>query len=142
MKVGQVMTVPVQVVHPSDTLRAAAEEMRALNVGSIPVADGDKAVGVITDRDLVVRAVALGHDPDTSTVSEVMSDVVQWCRPDTPIEEAAQLMKEHQIRRLVVVDDEHRLVGIVSLGDLAQGASDRLARETLEAISEPSVPLP
>ena len=142
MTIGQVMTFPVEVVHPSDTVRAAAEEMRALNVGSIPVCEGNKPVGVITDRDIVVRGLALGHDPDTSTVSDVMSDVVQSCKPDTPIEEAARLMKEHQIRRLVVVDDEQALVGIVSLGDRAQAASDQLAGETLEAISAPSIPFP
>jgi CBS domain-containing protein len=142
MTVGQVMTFPVEVVHPSDTLRTAAEEMRALNVGSVPVCDGERPVGVITDRDIVVRAIALGHDPDTSSVSEVMSDVVQSCKPDTPLEEAARVMKQHQIRRLVVVDDEQNLVGIVSLGDIAQEASEQLAGETLEAISEPSVPFP
>jgi CBS domain-containing protein len=142
MTVGQVMTFPVEVVHPSDTVRTAAEEMRALNVGSIPVCEGDKPVGVVTDRDLVVRGLALGHDPDTLSVSEVMSDVVQSCRPDTPIEEAARLMKEHQIRRLVVVDDDQTVVGVVSLGDLARDASEQLAGETLEAISEPSPPFP
>ena len=142
MTVGEVMTSPVEVVHPSDTVRTAAEKMRALNVGSIPVCEEDRPLGVITDRDIVVRALALGHDPDTSSVSEVMSDVVQSCTPDTRIEDAAQTMKEHQIRRLVVVDDEQALVGIVSLGDLAQAASDHLAGETLGAISEPSIPLP
>lgn len=140
MNVEQVMTRPVEVVNPSDTLRTAAEAMRAVNAGSIPVCEGETPVGVITDRDIVVRAIALGHDPDTATVADVMSDVVQSCTPDMPIEEASRLMKEHQIRRLVVLDEEHKLVGIVSLGDLAQEANEQLAGETLEAISEPAPP--
>jgi CBS domain-containing protein len=141
MKVWQVMTRPVEVVEPSDTLRTAAEQMRAVNAGSIPVVDGDnRPIGVVTDRDLVVRGIALGKEPDAATVSEVMSDEVQGCAPDTPVEEAAELMKKHQIRRLVVVNDRRELVGIVSLGDLAQEASERLVGETLEAISEPAPP--
>lgn len=143
MKVWQVMTRPVEAVEPSDTLRTAAEQMRAVNVGSIPVVDGDnRPIGVVTDRDLIVRGIALGRDPDAVTVAEVMSDEVQGCAPDTPVEEAAAVMKKHQIRRLVVVNDRRELIGIVSLGDLAQEASERLAGETLEAISEPAPPLP
>ena len=142
MKVWQVMTRPVEAVEPADTLRTAAEQMRAVNAGSTPVVDGSMPVGVITDRDIVVRAIALGHDPDTATVSDVMSDDVQSCMPDTTVEEAAEQMKQHQIRRLVVVNERRELVGIVSLGDLAQEADERLAAETLEAISEPAPPLP
>ena len=142
MKVWQVMTRPVQAVEPADTLRTAAEQMRAVNAGSIPVVDGGMPVGVITDRDIVVRAIALGHDPDTATVSDVMSDDVQSCTPDTTVEEAAEQMKQHQIRRLLVVNERRELVGIVSLGDLAQEADERLTGETLEAVSEPAPPLP
>jgi CBS domain-containing protein len=143
MKVWQVMTRPVEVVEPSDSLRTAAEHMRAVNVGSIPVVDGEnRPIGVLTDRDIVVRGLALGYDPDAATVSEVMSDELQGCAPDTAVEDAAALMKRHQIRRLVVVNDRRELVGIVSLGDLAQEASEHLAGETLEAISEPAPPLP
>ena len=142
MKVWQVMTRPVEAVEPADTLRTAAEQMRAVNAGSIPVVDGSTPVGVITDRDIVVRAIALGHDPDTATVSDVMSDEVQSCTPDTTVEQAAAQMKQHQIRRLLVVNERRQLVGIVSLGDLAQEADERLAAETLEAISEPAPPLP
>lgn len=136
----QVMTRDVETVNPEDTLQEAAEKMRALNVGPLPVTDGDKLVGIITDRDIVVRAVALGHDPSSSRVSDIMSDEVQSCPIDTSIENAAKMMKDKQIRRLLVVDNNQKLVGIVSLGDLSQEVSGRVSGETLEAISEPSAP--
>ena len=139
--IERVMSRDVEVVNPEDTLVEAAEKMRALNVGPMPVCDGDRLVGLITDRDIVVRAVALGHDPSSSKVSDIMSGDVHWVTQDTSIDEASRIMKEHQIRRLLVVDkDSHKLMGIVSLGDLSQEASEELAGETLEAISEPSAP--
>jgi CBS domain-containing protein len=139
-KVADVMTRDVEWVHPDDTLRACAEKMRALNVGPMPVCDGDRVVGVITDRDIVVRGIALGLDPVSARVREAMTPEVSYCKPDTSIGEAARIMGEKQIRRLLVIGENKRLVGIISLGDLSQEASDRVAGAALEEISEPSAP--
>lgn len=138
--IEQVMTRDVEVVNPEDTLQEAAEKMRALNVGPMPVCEGDRLLGMITDRDIVVRAVALGHDPSTSKVADIMSEDVHFATADTSIDEAARIMKENQIRRLLVVDKNKKLIGIVSLGDLSQATSEQLAGETLGAISTPSAP--
>jgi CBS domain-containing protein len=135
-----VMTRDVEVVHPNDTLRECAEKMRSLNVGPMPVCEDGKLVGMITDRDIVVRAVALGHDPASTRVRDAMTDQVESCSQDTTLEEAAKLMQDKQIRRVLVLDENRKLAGIVALGDLSQDADDRLAGETLERISEPSAP--
>lgn len=139
-KVQHVMTSDVEYVSPADTLREAAEKMRALNVGPLPVLENGRLCGMITDRDIVVRAIALGHDPSISRVSDAMTDQVITCRPEDSLEEVARIMKEHQVRRLLVVDDGGNLVGIIALGDLSQEASDRLSGDTLETISEPTAP--
>jgi CBS domain-containing protein/uncharacterized protein (DUF2267 family) len=141
MPISQVMTRDVEVVGPDDTLQAAAELMRTLNVGPIPVCDGEKLVGIITDRDIVVRAVAQGMDPTDTRVSQAMTDQVECVFADEDIEVAVWKMREEQIRRILVVDHDNKLVGLVSLGDIATAASEREAGETLEAISEPSQPL-
>lgn len=138
--IEQVMTRDVETVHPSDTLREAAEKMRSLNVGPMPVCDGDKLVGMVTDRDIVVRAIALGHDPNSSKVSDVMTDDVETISTNASLEEAANIMKDKQIRRLLVIDDDKKLCGIVSIGDLSQEAQDEITGEALEGISEPSAP--
>lgn len=139
-KVSDVMTKDVEFVSPQDTLREAAEKMRQLNVGPMPVVDGDRPVGIITDRDIVVRAIALGHDANASKVSDIMTGDLQTCTPDTSLEEAGQIMKDHQIRRLLVVDESGKLAGILALGDIAVDADDEFAGEALEEISEPSAP--
>lgn len=139
-KVKDVMTADVEVVQPQDTLVEAAEKMRALNVGPLPVCDGDRLVGLITDRDIVVRAVAMGHDVRATTVSEAMTDDLTYCFEDDPVEKAEQLMKEHQIRRVLVLNASKRLVGILSLGDLAIEGDERRAGDTLESVSEPAAP--
>jgi CBS domain-containing protein len=119
-------------------LDKAAEQMKDLNVGSLPVCDSDRLVGMITDRDITVRATSLSLDPATTTVAEVMTPVIYSCYEDQDIEEAAALMRQKQIRRLPVLDRNRRLVGIVSLGDLAvRGRDDALSGNTLEKISEP-----
>lgn len=139
-KVRDLMTQDVEVVNPEDTLKECAEKMRALNVGPMPVCENDRLVGMITDRDIVVRAIALGHDPSSTKVREVMTDDVEFLSADDTVEEAAKLMKDKQIRRVLVIDDDKKLCGILSLGDLAEDADDRLSGETLERISEPSAP--
>src|SRR5687767_6570578 len=98
MKIGEVMSRDVQVLHPQASLRAAAEQMRALDVGAIPVCDGERLVGMITDRDIVVRAVALGRDATATDISACMSPEICWCYEDDPVERAAQMMERYQVR--------------------------------------------
>ncbi|OJT21833.1 hypothetical protein BO221_23980 [Archangium sp. Cb G35] len=139
MKIRDVMTPDAVAAHPGTTLMAAAEMMRLLNVGSLPVVDGERVVGILTDRDIVVRGLALGFNPRTASVADVMTRNVQTCSVDDDVEEVAHQMRELQVRRLLVVDERERLIGIVSLGDLAMEMEDqRLAGRVLEGISEPS----
>src|SRR5688572_19963063 len=120
MFIREIMTRPVECVRPNDALQEAAGKMRDLNVGSLPVCgDEDRLVGMLTDRDLAVRAVAEGWDPTSKRVSDAMSEGIVFCFDDQDVEDAAQMVREHQIRRLVVLNRDKRLVGIVSLGDLA-----------------------
>jgi CBS domain-containing protein len=137
MLVREVMTRNVEVVSPTTSLREAAELMRAVDTGALPVCDGTRLVGMVTDRDIVVRGLALGLVPE-SLVSEVMSGRVVYVRDNAEGEDAARIMREEQIRRLPVIDSEKKLVGILSLGDLTEAVSDREAGATLENISEPS----
>jgi CBS domain-containing protein len=139
-RISEVMTKDVEVVHPNDTLRDCAEKMRTLNVGPMPVCDGQRLKGIITDRDIVVRAVSQGMDPNTTRVSQAMTDQVEYIFDDEDLEVAARRMQEEQIRRLLVVDRDKKLVGIIALGDISQATSEEKAGETLEAISEPSHP--
>lgn len=141
MQIKDVMTPNVEVVHPDTTLQDAAKKMRDLNVGSLPICDGQRLVGTLTDRDITVRAIAEGRDPTATSVRGSMTPEVVYCFEDQAVEEAAKLMKEKQIRRLPVLNRDKRLVGIVSLGDLAVDAGDeRMAGETLTKVSEPAQP--
>jgi CBS domain-containing protein len=142
MKLREIMTPGVECVRPGDTLQAAARKMRDLDVGPMPVCgDGDKLVGMLTDRDIAIRATAEGLDPKTAKVKDAMTEDVVWCFEDQEIEEAARLMRERQIRRMLVMDRDKRLVGIVSLGDLATETGDtRKAGEILSDVSDPSMP--
>jgi len=142
MQVHEVMTPGAECTHPKATLQDAARMMRDLDVGALPVCgDNDRLVGMITDRDIVVRALAEGQDPKKSRVQDVMSPDILYCFEDQSLGEAADLMKDHQVRRLVVLNRDKRLVGIVSLGDLAAKSRDKgLSGETLEHVSEPAFP--
>ena len=128
MKVSEVMTRDVQTVRPDQTRagRGAASCCSA-DAGSIPVTDGDRLIGMITDRDIAVRGVAKGYGPDTP-VRELMTDDVICARIDDDIEDVASKMSEAQVRRLPVIDEDERLCGIVSLGDLSREADDGTAR--------------
>jgi CBS domain-containing protein len=140
MQVKEIMTKDVRCIAPETTLQDAACQMRDLDVGPLPICEKDRLTGILTDRDIVIRAVAEGRHPKETAVQEVMSRDVFYCFADQEVDEAARLMKEKQIRRLLVLDRDKRLVGIVSLGDLAVDAGDdRLSGSTLEAISEPAV---
>ena len=142
MRVNEVMTRGVECARPDDSIAAAAQKMKNLDVGALPVCgDNDRLVGMVTDRDITVRATAGGRDPGLTSVSDVMTPDIIYVFEDQDVSEAAGLMKEHQIRRLAVLNRDKRLVGIVSLGDLAVDTRDEeLAGATLEAVSEPSEP--
>jgi CBS domain-containing protein len=136
MKVKEVMTKLVEFVRPETTVQEAAGKMKDLNVGPIPVCEGDKVLGILTDRDIVLRAVAEGRDARTTRVQDVMTRDVVCCAEDDDVKEVAQLMKDHQIRRVVVVDASKRLAGIVSLGDIAVDTkNDKMSGDVLEKVS-------
>jgi CBS domain-containing protein len=142
MQVNEVMTRDAECTGPNATLKEAAERMKALDVGSLPVCDSDQLVGVLTDRDITVRSVAEGHDPRTDRVRDAMTPEVYYCFEDDDVTKAAELMREKQVRRLPVLNKSKRLVGIVSLGDLAvEAGTEQLAGQALEGISEPSSPM-
>jgi CBS domain-containing protein len=141
MKISEVMTRDVRVVQPNRTVREAARLMDEMNVGVLPVCDGRRLLGMITDRDITVRAVAEGKDPRTTTVREAMTEEIIYGFEDQDVQEAARTMQEHQVRRLLVMNRDKRLVGIVSLGDLATESGDaRKSGEVLQDVSEPSQP--
>jgi len=138
MQLKEIMTGNVEVVLPETTLREAADKMRTLDVGPLPVCDGNRLVGMITDRDITVRATAEGLNPDETQVRDIMSDEVVYAFEDQDVREAAQMMRDKQIRRLVVLNRDKQLVGIVALADLAVDTGDvRQSGEVLEKISEP-----
>lgn len=140
-RLKDVMTPGVEVIHPNAAVIEAAEKMKTLNVGGIPVCDGDRLVGMLTDRDIVVRMVAEQRDPKGTTVGDAMTPHVAYCFEDEDVQKAGMLMAEKQIRRLVVLNRDKRLVGIVSLGDLAvETDSTRSSGEVLERVSEPAEP--
>lgn len=128
-KVSEVMTRDVQVASPSQTIADAAAAMAEGDIGSLPVADNDRLIGMITDRDIVVRAVARGRDAKTP-VREVMTDHIRYCYDDQDVEEVAKNMAELSVRRLPVVNRDKRLVGVVALSNITH-AGDRRSRETL-----------
>jgi CBS domain-containing protein len=141
MLVRDVMTKGAECVRPTDSLQEAASKMKTLDVGPLPVCEGDHLVGMITDRDITVRATAEALPPGLGRVRDVMTPGVVSCFEDQDVQEAARLMQEHQVRRLVVLNRDRRLAGIVSLGDLAVETGDeKLAGETLERVSEPAGP--
>lgn len=141
MQVKEVMTRDAECTRPEATLRQAAQRMKELDVGVLPVCGNDRLVGMITDRDIAIRAVADGENPDDCHVSDAMTSRVIYCFDDQDVSEAASLMEQEQIRRLPVMNHDKRLVGIVSLGDLAVHAEDdQMVEQALEAISEPAAP--
>jgi CBS domain-containing protein len=144
MQIREIMTEAPEIVRSDATAMEAAEKMRELNVGALPVCDGERLHGVLTDRDIAVRLVAEGLDASSTRVSEIMTPEVAYCFDDQTVEEAATLMEAEQIRRLPILNRDKRLVGMLSLGDLAvrtHASEDRdLVDETLKNISEPSEP--
>ncbi|HEY8609581.1 MAG TPA: CBS domain-containing protein [Noviherbaspirillum sp.] len=137
--ISEIMTRNVTVVAPDDDLQRAAQMMRDWNVGALPVCDGRKLRGMITDRDITIRATADGRAPHDCRVAEVMSPEVRWCFEDQTVGEVLQEMGDEQVRRIPVVSRDMELVGMVSLGDVAT-RDNMNVDPTLEEISAPGVP--
>ncbi len=143
MLVKFIMTLDVEWVSPETSIQEAARLMRSLDVGSIPVCaqtseQKSEIVGMLTDRDLAIRATAEGLDPIVTKVRDVMTESLVYCYEDQDVEDAVKLMEALQIRRLIVLNRDNRLVGIVTLGDLAVRANEKKAGEVLKGVSEMS----
>lgn len=136
MKVSEVMTREVATVRLDQTAQEAANFMLQGDAGSVPVTDGNRLIGMITDRDIAVRGVAKGHGPDTP-VGELMTSGLICARVHDNVDEVASKMSEAQVRRLPVIDEDDNLVGIVSLGDLSRETDGEEAHHALEGVSEP-----
>lgn len=136
--ISEVMSRDIKVISPNDNLQQAAILMRDLDVGALPVCDGKRLVGMLTDRDIAIRAVAKGQSPANVKVSSIMSDQVLWCFEDQTVGEVLQQMGDQQIRRIPVVSRNMELTGVVSLGDLAT----RQPAQTDSALEDISAPFP
>ncbi len=141
MQVKEIMTQEVETISSSESIRTAAQKMKSLNVGILPVMEGNELAGMVTDRDIVVRGIAEQDDITNILVRDVMSGQVFNCSGDDSVEDAVKMMEDNQVRRLIVLDEEGSAVGIVSLGDVAAKTHyETLAGEALEAVSEPCYP--
>jgi CBS domain-containing protein len=139
MQLREIMTADVEVIAPTATVLEASKKMRDCDTGSLPVCDGRRLLGMITDRDITIRATAEGRDPNTTPVQECMSPEVVYCFEEQSEADAERVMSEKQIRRLPILTREKQLAGIISLGDLAT-RTDQLQQtgRTLREISEPA----
>ena len=138
MKIKEIMTRQVQVIHPNDTLQTAAQKMKLYDIGFLPVFDGEELIGVVSDRDIILRAMAEGFDPKVAVGREIVTAPVIYCYDDQSVDDAARLMHENQIRRLVILSrGDKQMVGVVSLGDLALNVNDKTSGDVLQSISEP-----
>lgn len=141
MRVSEIMTSGFETIDAVSSVTEAAKKMKLFDIGFLPVQEGKDLVGVLTDRDIVVRALAMEFDPDSTQAGDIATRDVIFCYEDISVEEAARMMEEHQIRRLIACDYDGNPVGIISLGDLAvKTRQDQLSGEALERISEPAAP--
>ena len=143
MQVKEIMTRDVEIARRETLLTSAAERTRERDIGMLPVWDGDQLVGVLTDRDITVRAIANNLQPELARCQHVMTSNVVFCFEDQEMTEAGRIMQDHKIRRLPVVNRQRRLVGIISIGDIALGTGDTtLAGVSVQEISAPDAPKP
>jgi CBS domain-containing protein len=138
-QVSDVMTRGVRALSPRDSMVKAAQAMQELDVGAIPVCNDERLVGIVTDRDLVVRGLAQACDANTP-IDQVMSRQPLWCFENQPIDDVIAYMRKSQVRRVPVIDADNHLVGMVSLGDLAVKNDEQIAGQALRSISEPAQP--
>jgi CBS domain-containing protein len=137
MKLREIMTSEVEVIHPNDTLQTAARKMHDRDIGFLPVCDGDRLIGVLTDRDLITRALAEGTESKAILGRDLVTSPAIYCFDDQNVDEAAKLMHDNQIRRLVILNRDKRMVGVISLGDLAMNIDDKKSGDVLQSVSEP-----
>jgi CBS domain-containing protein len=135
-KVSDVMTRDVHLTSPDQTIREAATEMAKADIGSLPVGENDRLIGMITDRDIVLRAVAKGRDAKTQ-VRDVMSERIQYCFEDEDVNSAAENMATLGVRRLPVLNRDKRLVGIIALSNIANCGESKAANKMLKGVAEP-----
>lgn len=140
VRVKDLMTPQAQVISPDATAEDAASVMKTLDIGVLPVCDEEGLIGILTDRDLVVRVLAAKRDPKAMLVGEAMTASVVYCFEDDDVERAALVMAGQQIRRLPVLDRNRKLVGIISIGDIAVQGQSQLGGEVLEEVSQPTGP--
>ena len=138
MNLKEIMTTPVETVTPDTSLAAVANKMLALRIGLLPVSRDQKIVGIVTDRDITIRAVAKGLDPERTEVQVVMTREVFSCPHDSDVMDACNLMEEKQVRRLLVIDAANAPVGIVSLADIALHLRREQSGQVLKKVSQPS----
>ena len=132
-----IMSKKPEFLPPSATLKQAADQMRTHDYGFIPVGENDRIVGAVTDRDVIIRAIAEGKDPNKTTLRDVMTKGIHYCFETDSLDKVAQQMEEFQIRRLVVLNKDKRMTGIISLGDIATKCQDKkLSSELVDAISQ------
>lgn len=142
-KVADIMTRNVESITPETTVLEAARKMKSRNIGSLPVCDKDRLLGTVTDRDLTIRVTAEGKDAGQTRVGDIMSKEVVTCRSEQDLLEAEQLMHDHQVRRLPVVDEENHLVGYLAMARIAQTENDeKITGKVIRGISEPRKPAP
>lgn len=143
MKLSEIMTRNVEIIQPDDSLQLAAKKMKDRDIGFLPVCDGGELMGVLSDRDLTIRALADGMDVNVMLSRDLMTTPAIYCFEDQDVSEAAKIMEDNQIRRLVILSrEDKRLVGVVSLGDLARNESTDVSGKVLQKVSTPDVSEP
>lgn len=141
MKLSEIMTRDVAILQPDDSLQFAAKKMRDRDIGFLPVCDGETLIGVLSDRDIIIRALAEGMDPNIMLGRDLMTAPAIYCYDDQEVSEAARIMEQNQIRRLVILSrEDERLVGVISLGDLARTETPDRSGQILQKVSEPVSP--
>lgn len=133
--VSEAMHAGVEWVIPDTSIADVAKIMREHNVGAVPVGENDRLIGMVTDRDIALRGLANGRDPDSLTARDVMSEPIIFCRASEGIEDAVRLMETKQVRRLPVIDENKRMVGMLALGDIAHSGHRELTAEVVSAVS-------
>src|SRR5262249_32962208 len=136
-KISEIMSPNVQLVSPDDTIQTAAQKMHDADVGFLPIGEKDKLIGMITDRDITIRAVAEGKDPSNTKVRDVMTDRVLYCTSGESIDAVAENMAEMRVRRFPVVNEDKKLVGVISLGDIAFHHKPSTAGAVLASVCHP-----
>ncbi|MCA1440614.1 CBS domain-containing protein [Ensifer sp. IC4062] len=135
MKISEAMHSGVRWISPDTDLRTVARIMKDEDIGALPVGENDRLIGMVTDRDMALRAFANGHDIASLTVRDVMTNQIVFCRTSESLEDAVRLMEEKKVRRLPVINDDKRMVGMLSLGDISHSTSRELTGELLRAVS-------